>query len=507
MAKSIGFIGNCQIATMSGLYRRLLDENSRIDVFYIPSYKEADEAQQRQIASADIIVQQMLDFEQKIGALKTDAKTILFPHVSGAFLWPYAGSAHPKNGAFPFFDQNGPYSAEMGDSFLNRMIMDQVAPEEAVTRYMDTDVATVKRVERLKEIVLDKQRARDRACGYDFADWIEANFQTRPLFRSPSHLEIPLTMHLAGRLFEKLEMDPSVVAQAAANPPGGLFPISATPIHPGVIDKFGIRYIPNSHRYRFFDEGNFTFEEYAGRYMRFEWNPKLAEGLHWFRSGDKDKALGALEVAVVSSPRSAIGRFVLSDLLAKQNRLAEAIQRAREAVELEPDNKHFQQRLDHFQHRRGQAPETTPKPEPVAGVTLDFGRAGNAKNYMTEGWSNPEVNYTWTNGSRARLQIKGFRAVDNFTLKFTAAPFAPPVRPYQRITILVNDIELGKVAIEESVEIALTIPPGSIPAPVDPLILTFELPDAARPVDFDSSNSDSRLLGLAFRRLSFSPNA
>ena len=125
------------------------------------------------------------------------------PHVAGAFLWPYTGQSHPKNAAAPFLDEAGPYPAELGDSFLNRMIVAGVPAEQAVQTYLSTDVATVRRVDRLQELVLDKQRDRDLACGYGFADLISARFRQERLFRSPNHPEVRLTMMLAGEVFAR----------------------------------------------------------------------------------------------------------------------------------------------------------------------------------------------------------------------------------------------------------------------------------------------------------------
>ncbi len=537
MTKKIGFIGNCQLGTLSALYKRLLGDNAETEVFYIPSYQGADDSQKALIASADIVVRQILDFDQKIGELQTEAVSYLFPHVSGAFLWPYGGQAHPQNKSFPYFDANGPYPSEMGDSFLNRLIADNIDPDTAVARYMETDVAAVKRLDRLREIVLDKQRARDKVGGYGFADYIDAHFRSESLFRSPSHPEIPLTMMMAAELFEKLGMDRAVVIQAAEAPPIGLFPISATPIHPSVVAKFNLAYIGEDHRYRYFDEGSFTFAEYAGRYMRFEWSPKLAEGLHWFRSGELDKALEALELGVVEAPYSAIGRFVLSDLLVKKNRLAEGVQRAREAAQLEPSNKHFQQRFDYFNSLRSRsaqgdgariarpasptqasvtraaAAETSgmaamsapaaPDEDEVLDAELEivFGRDGNATAFQGEGWSAPEPNYTWTIAQRATLRVPRTSVPGGLALSFSATPYAPKQRPYQRFAVMVNDVRLAELFLESPTTLSLWIPEDVVAKIGDALTIAFQIPDAAKPADFDPAATDTRNLGMAFTRM------
>ncbi len=545
MTKKIGFIGNCQLGTLSTLYRRQLSEDSDTEVFYLPNYKEADDSQKRLVASADIVVRQILDFDQKIGAIETEAVEHLFPRISGAFLWPISGRAHPLNATFPYFDQGGPYPAEMGDLFLNKMIADKVAPETAVSTYLNSDLPAFKTLDRLKEMTLDKQRARDRACGYDFASIIDADFRNKSLFRTPGHPEVPLTMIMAAQLFERLEVDSTAIAKMVADPPGGLFPMSAAPIHPRVVDAFGLSFIQPGQRYRYFDEGSFTFEEYADRYMRFEWSPKLAEGLHWFRNGELDKALEALELGVVEAPRSAVGRFVLSDLLVKRSRIAEGLQRAREAVRLEPDNKHFQQRLEYFTalrsrllegQRTDMAPTANPAQTPVseAAVALAavaelskpdvvgtpvapekavsateleilFGREGNAHAFQSEGWSNPETIHTWTTAQRASLRVPRISVHGALVLSFSATPYAPNQRPYQRVSVIVNDVRIAELFLEKPTSLSLWVPQDVVAKTGDALTIAFQIPDAAKPADFNPAATDTRQLGLAFTRMTIGP--
>jgi tetratricopeptide (TPR) repeat protein len=499
VAKKVGFVGNCQLGTLSSLYGRLLGDDADIEVFYLPSYKAADAEQRALVGSADVIVRQVLDFKQEIGALDTDAVVHLFPLVTCSFLWPFTGKAHPLNKAFPYFDESGPYPAELGDIYMNKMIADGIAPERAISAYLDAELPALQRLDRLAEMFLDKQRARDKACGYNFADFIESRFRTESLFRSPNHPEVPLTMMMAASLFERLEMDSAVIAQAVAIPPDRLFPITATPIHPYVAETFGLTFAGAQTRYRYFDEGRFTFEEYCGRYMRFEWNPKLAEGLYWYRNKEIDKAVEALEEGIAASPRSAIGRSVLGDLLATQNRLVEAVQRARGAVAIEPDNPHFRHRLDYLVALRPAPIEE----EPVLGSNLiiDFGRGGNARKFLDQGWGATESGFTWTTSHRASLKIKKATADSGYIMSFSVAPFAPRERPYQRCSVLLNDISLAELHIDRAEEHSVWIPSDVVSEITGEMTIVFELPDAARPADYADGNADDRQLGLAFKRL------
>ncbi|HVC60816.1 MAG TPA: WcbI family polysaccharide biosynthesis putative acetyltransferase [Acetobacteraceae bacterium] len=344
--RTVAFVGNCQLGTLASLYRRILPPEDAPEVVYLPSYEAASDAQMRVVAEADIVVHQVLDFAPRIGELAASGTVHLVPHLTAFFLWPCTGHPHPSNQPHPYSDASGPYNTELGDSFLNRMLLDGVDPDEAVNRFMSTDIAAVRRADRMREIALDKQRSRDRACGYAFADFIEANFQTQYLFRSPNHPEIPLSIFLATEVFSRLGLHSKILDDLQANPPRDLFPATQTPIHPSVIACFGLTCVTPDTRYRYFDEGFFNCSEYAGRYMRYEWNPLFGEAYEQRRSGQKDAALATLRRAVERSPRSAAGHAVIGDLLAEKGLFAEAAQFARKALELDPENAHYKRRVE-----------------------------------------------------------------------------------------------------------------------------------------------------------------
>ena len=346
--QTVVFVGNCQLGTLASLFRQFALPDAPGNVVYLPSYESATPEQLRIAAAADIVVRQILDFAPRIGEFETQAAVHFVPHVTGAFLWPCAGQSHPKNQPHLYSDPSGPYNAELGDSVLNRMILDNVDPDEAVIRFMNTDIAALRRVDRMKEIILEKQRARDLLCGYRFADFIDGCFRTRRLFRSQNHPEVPLTLLLASEVFGRLGVDSETINRMNTEPPGALFPPTETPLHPSIISHFGLCYADVNTRYRFYDEGGFTCSEYARRYMNYEWNSLLGEGCAQAHSGHADTAIQTLRRAVEISPRSPIGRSVLSDLLAKIGAWPEALVFASQAFELDPQNIHYKNRFMHI---------------------------------------------------------------------------------------------------------------------------------------------------------------
>jgi tetratricopeptide (TPR) repeat protein len=282
------------------------------------------------------------------GASETGALCVLLPLISALSMCPCSGRAHPRNAPAPYLDPSGPYDAELGDSFLDRMIARQVPAEAAVAEYLAVDIVALRHVDRMREISIERQRAREQVCGgYRLTDAIEARLPSEKLFRTVNHPERPLTLLLAAQAFERIGVPADCLA-ALEHYPGPLFPATEAPIHPAVARHFGLRYADAGARYRFFDEGRFTFEESARRYMNYEWNPDLPHGLHLAHGGDPQQAIMLLRRAVAASPGSATGHAVLGDLLASQGELAEAVACAGRAAELEPENAHFQGRYAHI---------------------------------------------------------------------------------------------------------------------------------------------------------------
>ena len=341
----IVFVGNCQLDALANLYRRVA-ARPEDQVVYLASYRASDAAGCAQVAKADILLRQVLDFAPVVGDMQTRAEVHLVPHLGAPFLWPCTGRPHPYNAPAPSLDAHGPYPAELGDSFLDRLIAAGVPAEEAARIYLETDIATKRRVGRMAEIVLENQRARDRVCGTSFADTISARFRTEALFTSPNHPTPSLTATLATEMFGRMGVASAVLEQIAASPPDGLFPTTETPLHASIISHFGLRFVTPERRYLYFNEGRFTFEEFAVRYMRYEWSQPIAEAFRLFWDGQEDAAIDAFIRAIPTAPRSAVARLVLSELLGARGRMAEALNMARQATELEPENVQCRRRFE-----------------------------------------------------------------------------------------------------------------------------------------------------------------
>jgi tetratricopeptide (TPR) repeat protein len=337
--RHIVLIGNCQMQAMAGLYRRFVAGRNGEIVEHVPSYQDLTAEHRNAIQQADVVVEQLFDLKPHVDtdALSTTTPRLFIPMVTAAFLWPFAGSAHPKNASYPFLP-GGPYGGEAADSYLNRQILAGTDPEEAVETYANLDVNSQVNLNRLFEIVMDRQRSRDEAAGYRIADVMEQHFRTEQIFLSPYHPNVRISTTLASQFFAQLGARRDEIERMEYCTRVTPFPKGELPFHPSVCCHFGLDFVAPDRRYRFQGEGAFTFREYALRYMRYEWNDLLEEGLHLDHNGKPHEVRDLLIAGLQRSPLSAAGHAALGHVYQQQGAPDAAIAALRRAVELEPDS-------------------------------------------------------------------------------------------------------------------------------------------------------------------------
>jgi tetratricopeptide (TPR) repeat protein len=345
--RRVVFIGNCQVQSLSQLYQRFADRAGDEHIAYLPSYEHLTDERAATIAAADVLIEQRLDVAPRaeIDGIAGNAERHFVPLLAGGFLWPFAGQPHPRNET-PWFMPAGPFDAEMGDSYLNRLIDKAVSPAEAVDGYLALDVARVRHLDRFFELVMDRQRSRDAACGYRIADLIEQRFREEPMFRTPHHPNLRLTLSFVTQFFQHMGVGGKAIDLLHERVRVTPFPKSQLPIHPAVARHFGLKYADASSRYRIREEGRFTFAEYAMSYLRGEWNRDLAEGIA-LAGGDLAQALPKMEAGLARSPNSAAGWHGYAGALRRSHRAAEAEAAARRAIAIDPAEARHYYELGH----------------------------------------------------------------------------------------------------------------------------------------------------------------
>jgi tetratricopeptide (TPR) repeat protein len=335
--RKIVFFGNCQALALQRFCQRFLAPRVG-DVTTVIDITACDVAKARvELGNADLIVEQVFDHPLEIDVVSEYGanRVVRFPNVYAIFYWPYTNQRHPRNDEIGKGYDEEPYPNELGDSFLNRLILEHVPADKALEIYLREDVS--KRADRLFELNAEMQRKRDDAAGMDIQSHIARHFRDDHLFRTSAHPNMRVFGLVAEGVFRRLGYAKGMVEAALVAQRVSPFPRVALPIHPGVILHLGLRFASAETRYPYFDEGNYTFAEYVRRYVNFEWNAALRDAFQ-LAAREPERALAQIEEASRHSPRSAAAARVSSDLRIEKRDYPAAATAAQLAATLEPDD-------------------------------------------------------------------------------------------------------------------------------------------------------------------------
>jgi hypothetical protein len=307
MARRIVFAGGQQMRALARTYRAEVATETDEEIIFIGAEAIGRDAARRAMDAADVLVSETLETGSVLSEdmLRPGAELLRVPHVAADFLWPNAGRPHPKNRG-EFVIQGGPYPADFGDAFLDSMMDQGIAEDEAVQRYLDLDLAGEAGVGAMRAARHAVQTRLDQETGIGLAEFIDANFRNTGLFLSRERPGLPLVRRITAMVFRRLDADPGKAGGVRHSPyPGG-----SLPIHPSIASHFGLTYLPSDRRFAMNDEGRFTFEEYCRRYYRFEWNEALHAAMS-LAEDDPVRAIPELETALLRSPGSRRGQRAL----------------------------------------------------------------------------------------------------------------------------------------------------------------------------------------------------
>jgi Polysaccharide biosynthesis enzyme WcbI len=307
MTRRIVFAGGSQTRALARIFRAEIAGQTGDDVVFIGTGAVGTDAARSSLFLADVLAMEVDEDGDLIPAadLPSRAELVRIPNLYADYLWPFAGGAHPKNrGAFAL--PGGPFPAEHGDRFLDKMAAEGVAPEEAIKRYLALDIVKEGELDGRLTDRLEIMRRLDSAGGYDLAGYVEENFRTTQLFRTRQRVTMPLLRRLLDQFFAKLGVQDWTSDKLRRVP----FPAGAQPVHPGVIAHFGLTWTQPSQRTPLNEEGFFSFEDFCRRYMGFVWNDTLHRGIQTAKT-DPAASLGDLEAGLKESPESPLGQRAL----------------------------------------------------------------------------------------------------------------------------------------------------------------------------------------------------
>jgi tetratricopeptide (TPR) repeat protein len=319
-------------------------------VVWINPYQPQSESDSAAIAAADLIVAQIYNAStvEALAALPTKATRHFVPVVAAGFIWPFAGRGHIRGQPDALI-----FSHEWADTYLDNLIVQNVPFEEALQRCLALDVNATVDLDRRLEIGIGQQRQRDALTDYNFADTIADRFRDTHIFLTPNHLNVWFARHWALEIWRRLSFGRDAIEALDKGLVSTPFNPAALPIHPSVIQHFGIGFANETTRYRFHDIGNITFAEYAAVYLRFRWNEELHAGRAFWHAGDLPQAAAKLRSGVDLAPASILGIRILTDCLLKLDCADEALAITRRAIALDPSEPYLHTELAKLLQRAG----------------------------------------------------------------------------------------------------------------------------------------------------------
>ena len=356
--RQIVLIGNCQMQAMAGLHKRFVAGRSGDILEHVPSYQDLSDQHRAAIQRADLVVEQLFDLKQNADteAVPTTTPRIFIPMVTAAFLWPFAGSPHPKNTFHPFL-AGGPYGGEAAE-FLSqpahpgrhrsgRSRRDLREPGRQQPRQSQPPVRN-----RHGPAALPRRGGRLPDRRPHGAALPHRTDIPQPLPPQCPHRDRPRqpVLRATGRRARRNRPHARLHADHAV-------PQGRTPVPPKRLPPLRVDFVTPDRRYRFMNEGTFTFREYALRYMRYEWNDALEEGMYLSQTGKLDEARERLTVSIQRSPLAAAAYNALSHVLNHQGARDEAVAAQRRAVALEPDAASYRANLGNLLRQERQLDE------------------------------------------------------------------------------------------------------------------------------------------------------
>jgi hypothetical protein len=349
--RSIAFVGNCQMRGLAAIYENCAGDRRGEKVHYIRTEGAARPDSLAKLSEADLVVGQLMDMGSSLAAVASavrDKRVVQVPHAAGAFLWPQAGEPHPTARGV----QAARFGTEYGDRYLNRAIRTGADPAETVRDYVTREFGARMQLDRRFEIAMARQEERDRETGFDIAAIVRCHFRDEYLFRSQGHPQLRIMRHLALTFFQAVEAGADAIDCLLANLTESNFPSEPdfAPIHPAVIEHFGLGFVDSESRFALWDECE-TFGDHAYRYLGLGFNQAIEEGLAAYHRDDFAAAAERLLDGLSRSPRSARAHAALAEIGKRLDRPPNAIAHMLEAIRLEPSNADYHYRLHELYFR------------------------------------------------------------------------------------------------------------------------------------------------------------
>ncbi|MBF0153974.1 MAG: hypothetical protein HQL64_09575 [Magnetococcales bacterium] len=257
MKPTIVFHGNCQSYTF---YTMAMKDARLTEEYTIGLLRISDGDGPRQfemlctepVKASELLSNCAIFFQQKslwamtcgyAERLPPGCRKVSFPMLSLELLWPFY-MLRPYPRPFGLEDNRRGH----GDRILHNLIKKGLPSLETLARFMGSDIHRSLDLDRAYDLYFDKLRTLDQEVDVPVAGLIEDSFRHRQLFVDPAHPSVPFCYYMASQIFRCA----GLMEEGFIQNWDGFFSFSPTfPIHPQVMEHYGLTWVDHHTRYAF----------------------------------------------------------------------------------------------------------------------------------------------------------------------------------------------------------------------------------------------------------------
>lgn len=356
-------IGNCQSGRIASFLRSLPYVHANYEVKFFRNFTTEDKGSwqnltqyQKEIADylkahglrVVTLIRQQTHSWFNDGITQDDlapgTRIIQFPVAMLNYIWPFR-MPDPKHRDFdPGSAEKNLFPEMILDDNLFKLAEQGVPPEDVVDAYLSIDITKTYRLDRLKSINAAKARQVDEMSDFGVWDYIEGHIGDKKVLRHMSHPNGPLLALIFKNIVERMDLpeDRAIIDGHLRDVElgHGIQGIDA-PVHPVIAAHFGLKWAIDG-KFRFWDEGKFSFDEYLVKLYTRGFNRQAIEARQLISDGELEKAVPLLREAIRQTPRSPDFHAMLGQTLSRLKRNDEAAVHMQAALDLEPSPRNTQ---------------------------------------------------------------------------------------------------------------------------------------------------------------------